>query len=150
MDRWYRQDSSLVEHLTSDVGVTGLITGHISFKLYVHSSNPCYIFATIGLQPLEVSNSFWLNYSGPAKRPLIRKRDYTPIHWDKYFERMHDVKCGDSDVSSNEMKYSNILTWFLDGYSLKIYWYFFTKKGFLSCYSNIFIYCAIQKLAIFQ
>lgn len=31
---------------------------------------------------------------------------------------MHDVKCGDSDVSSNEMKYSNILTWFLDGYSL--------------------------------
>lgn len=35
---------------------------------------------------------------GPAKRPLIRKRDYTPIHWDKYFERMHDVKCGDSDT----------------------------------------------------
>nr|XP_022327988.1 protein phosphatase methylesterase 1-like isoform X1 [Crassostrea virginica] len=35
---------------------------------------------------------------GPAKRPLIRKRDYTPIHWDKYFEQMHDVKCGDSDT----------------------------------------------------
>ncbi|XP_062582663.1 protein phosphatase methylesterase 1-like [Saccostrea cucullata] len=35
---------------------------------------------------------------GPKKRALIRKRDYTPIHWDKYFERMHDVKCGDSDT----------------------------------------------------
>ena len=26
----------------------------------------------------------------------MRKRDYTPVHWDKYFEKMHDVKVRDN------------------------------------------------------
>ncbi|KAK3100220.1 hypothetical protein FSP39_016513 [Pinctada imbricata] len=35
---------------------------------------------------------------GHGKRPLMRKRDYTPIHWDKYFERMHDVEVGENNT----------------------------------------------------
>ncbi|XP_071126223.1 protein phosphatase methylesterase 1-like [Mytilus edulis] len=29
---------------------------------------------------------------GYGKRPIVRKRDYTPVYWDHYFEHEHDVK----------------------------------------------------------
>ncbi|KAL4230878.1 Protein phosphatase methylesterase 1 [Mactra antiquata] len=33
---------------------------------------------------------------GGKKKPIGRKRDYTPVYWDKYFEKMHDVKVGEN------------------------------------------------------
>lgn len=33
---------------------------------------------------------------GGKKKALNRRRDYTPVYWDKYFEQMHDVKVGEN------------------------------------------------------
>lgn len=33
---------------------------------------------------------------GGKKKALKRRRDYTPVYWDKYFEQMHDVKVGEN------------------------------------------------------
>jgi protein phosphatase methylesterase 1 len=30
-----------------------------------------------------------------------RKRDYTPVHWDQYFERREEIKIGDNDTFVN-------------------------------------------------
>ncbi|XP_025085238.1 protein phosphatase methylesterase 1-like [Pomacea canaliculata] len=33
-----------------------------------------------------------------GKRNLVRKRDYSPVHWDKYFEKMEDVKTNEGNT----------------------------------------------------
>ena len=38
--------------------------------------------------------------TGVKKGSVIGKRDYTPVSWDHYFEKMSDVKV-DDDVSSS-------------------------------------------------
>lgn len=40
---------------------------------------------------LIIKNNFYI-FSGHGKRALGRKRDYTPIYWDHYFEHKHDVQ----------------------------------------------------------
>ncbi|KAL8593868.1 hypothetical protein ACOMHN_018080 [Nucella lapillus] len=33
-----------------------------------------------------------------GRRNLVRKKDYSPVHWDHYFQYMHSVKTGESNV----------------------------------------------------
>ncbi|XP_070198027.1 protein phosphatase methylesterase 1-like [Littorina saxatilis] len=33
-----------------------------------------------------------------GRRNIVRKKDYAPVYWDKYFEHMHSVKTGENDV----------------------------------------------------
>ncbi|XP_013378840.1 protein phosphatase methylesterase 1-like [Lingula anatina] len=35
---------------------------------------------------------------GGMKRPPIRKRDYTPLYWDKYFDKEEDVKVDEKNI----------------------------------------------------
>ncbi|XP_076468045.1 protein phosphatase methylesterase 1-like [Babylonia areolata] len=33
-----------------------------------------------------------------GRKNFVRKRDYSPVYWDHYFQQMHDVKTGESNV----------------------------------------------------
>ncbi|XP_067663143.1 protein phosphatase methylesterase 1-like isoform X2 [Haliotis asinina] len=44
----------------------------------------------IGLPPMPTAGPS--NSGSSGRRALMRKRDYTPVYWDKYFEKMHDVE----------------------------------------------------------
>ena len=39
-----------------------------------------------------------LSFSGQAKKmgAFGRKKDYTPVYWDQYFDKMHDIVCGEN------------------------------------------------------
>ena len=37
--------------------------------------------------------------AGSGRRGMIRKRDYTPVTWDKYFDKMENVETSKGDVS---------------------------------------------------
>lgn len=46
----------------------------------------------------------YIFFRGHGKRQIIRKRDYTPVYWDHYFEHEHDVKV-ENNVSLGSVVY---------------------------------------------
>ncbi|XP_060074167.1 protein phosphatase methylesterase 1-like isoform X2 [Ylistrum balloti] len=52
---------------------------------------------------------------GVSKRNLMRKKDYTAVHWDKYFDQKHDVQVGESTFRLYECGTSGPVLLFLHG-----------------------------------
>lgn len=52
---------------------------------------------------------------GGHKRAPMRKRDYTPVHWDKYFQKMHDVNVKDNTFRVYECGEEGPVLFFLHG-----------------------------------
>ncbi|XP_071086789.1 protein phosphatase methylesterase 1-like isoform X3 [Haliotis cracherodii] len=46
----------------------------------------------VGLPPMPTAGPSSSSSGSSGRRALMRKRDYTPVYWDKYFEKMHDVE----------------------------------------------------------
>ena len=47
----------------------------------------------------ECKAAFFRRGGGPGKKPGMRRKDYTPVSWDKYYERKQDVKVDENNVS---------------------------------------------------
>ncbi|XP_021352116.1 protein phosphatase methylesterase 1-like [Mizuhopecten yessoensis] len=52
---------------------------------------------------------------GASKRHLLRKKDYTAVHWDKYFDQKHDVKVGENTFRLYECGTTGPVLLFLHG-----------------------------------
>ncbi|XP_069129081.1 protein phosphatase methylesterase 1-like [Argopecten irradians] len=52
---------------------------------------------------------------GVAKRNMMRKKDYTAVHWDKYFDQKHDVQVGENIFRLYECGTSGPVLLFLHG-----------------------------------
>lgn len=63
------------------------------------------------LQNVTIFSNILINFilRAQPRRALVRKKDYTPVTWDKYFEEKHDVDVGDGDVSFEEILFIFII-----------------------------------------
>ena len=103
-----------------------LFLGHIQQPSTLKLFSPVALYLRILVRTpqkisiyLSIEDGFFLNhvntadfiliasyifFRGHGKRQIIRKRDYTPVYWDHYFEHEHDVKV-ENNVSLSSVVY---------------------------------------------